>query len=478
MLNNTKSLVFLWSRLSASLSMLLLATMAVKADTSYTGAGQILGTPVPGLIVTNAAGQILVRGQVQTLRVDSSDPRLTTRRTVLGDGYYRADGTTWAYGTAYLEVGSWAGANFTPAGGVWEVNWQGVMGPDSSLQLSLAGYGSGGAIDGLRMEETLTRGPGATAPTQHAGTIKPAPVTTTEIVDNFDDNKLTGWDFDDNTSKYAFFETNQQFTVRASWPGFATRERMDGWEFPNLSYNWAVANNRTLEARVDLVSISENATNWSGVVLGSTISGWKMYAFSKGRDCLEVAKWSSAAGYAIFLHERAVIKNSNVVLALALTRVDPNVVLTARVLDKENGDAMLFQRSVVDTPKVDHTLTSAEYLALSGMKISVQPDNGPPFSSGNYVCMSALQYTDGNQPEMEVTYDNFELRTSEIPPVTLERAVRLSWPASTTINHTVEGASEVNGPWLPVQDWTTPGMNQMTVPVDEFMKIFRLRQGP
>jgi hypothetical protein len=110
--------------------------------------------PVPGLVFTNGAGQVLVRGQVETLRVDSSDPRLTTRRTVLGDGFYRADGSAWVFGTAYLEVGSWAGTNFTPMGGIWEVNWQGVMQPDASLQLSLTGYGSGGAIDGMRLEET------------------------------------------------------------------------------------------------------------------------------------------------------------------------------------------------------------------------------------------------------------------------------------------------------------------------------------
>jgi hypothetical protein len=66
------------------------------------------------------------------------------------------------------------------------------MHPDASLQLSLAEYGSGGSIDGLRMEETLTRSD-PTAPTQHTGGIKPAPVSTTVIVDNFDDNKLMGW---------------------------------------------------------------------------------------------------------------------------------------------------------------------------------------------------------------------------------------------------------------------------------------------
>ena len=64
---------------------------------------------------------------------------------------------------------------------------------------------------------------------------------------------------------------------------------------------------------------------------------------------------------AVFFHEKAVIKNTNVVLSLALTRVNTNVVLTARVLDKDNQEAVLYQRSVVDTPQADPTLTSAEF---------------------------------------------------------------------------------------------------------------------
>ncbi|MHC1768860.1 MAG: hypothetical protein AB9869_32030 [Verrucomicrobiia bacterium] len=465
MLKKTKLFVLLWSGLSAGL-----ATLAVKADTPYTGTGQILGTPVAGLVFTNGAGQILVRGQVQTLRVDSTDPRLTTRRTVLGDGFYQADGSVWVYGAAYLEVGSWAGINFTPAGGIWEVNWQGVMRPDASLELSLAGYGSGGAIDGLRMEETLTRGPDPAAPTQQAGVIKPVPVNTAEIVDNFDDNEVTGWTYDDEEIKYTLVETNQQFTVRASVPW--NSGLYGGWVIPSVRHNWSVATNSTLEARVDLVSMSENATNYSGLVLWSdTVK--HSYILSKGVDFVEVAKWANG-GVAVFLHEKAVIKNTNVVLSLALTRVDPNLVLTARVLDKDNREAVLFQGSVVDTPKVDPTLTSAEIEALSGRKGTVSPDSGPPVTSGNAILMSAVQYTDGKQPEMEVTYDNFELRASEIPPVTIERAVRLIWPASTTI-YTPQGAPTVQGPWLPIQDKTIPGLNQMTVPANEITRFFRLQ---
>ena len=60
-----------------------------------------------------------------------------------------------------------------------------------SLQLSIAGYGSGGNIDGRRIEETLVRtnalGPiDPTVPYLYAGTIKPPPVSTNLVWETFD----------------------------------------------------------------------------------------------------------------------------------------------------------------------------------------------------------------------------------------------------------------------------------------------------
>jgi hypothetical protein len=79
------------------------------------------------------------------------------QRTVRSDGYLQADGSTVIYGTAYHEVGTWAGTNFTPTGGLWELSFRGVIQTNYSLQNSETGYGVGGAIDGLRREETATR---------------------------------------------------------------------------------------------------------------------------------------------------------------------------------------------------------------------------------------------------------------------------------------------------------------------------------
>ena len=228
---------------------------------------------------------------------------------------------------------------------------------------------------------------------------------------------------------------------------------------------------------MDLVSLDENATNMA-ILTASTTNG--LYAVHKGRDFVYLFKWpTSGNGMSIFACEKAVIRNTNVVLALALTRVQPNLVITARVLDKADPDTVLYQRTVVDTPNVDPTLNTAQFQALTGMNLL---DLGPDAAGAPFTWfgpgLGVFQYTDGTRPAVVATFDNLELRTSEVPGVGIERAVRLRWPASGTLNYAVEGAPTLLGPWLPVQDTTVPGVNQMTAPASELMQFFRLHQSP
>jgi hypothetical protein len=46
------------------------------------------------------------------------------------------------------------------------------------------------------------------------------------------------------------------------------------------------------------------------------------------------------------------------------------------------------------------------------------------------------------------------------------------------MNFTVEGGPTVQGPWLPVIDVAMPGLQQTTVPANDLMKFFQLRQAP
>jgi hypothetical protein len=411
--------------------------------------------------------------------VVGTDARLTGRRTIFVDGAAQADGSSIIYGPVYHEVGTWdgTGTNFTPAGGMWEISYRGTMGTDGSLQLHLVGFGWGGAIDGLRLDETLTRVAGPTLdptiPYLYTGTIKPAPLNTNQVLDNFDDNLLTDWSVYGNGS---YFNTNQQLTVRAHYPGVHTTTIHDSYVLGGHSTTWTVPNGQTREWRVDLVSLDENAANHAKLTAG-TPSG--LYSIYKGRNHVFIDKWPTAGGgFSILACDTTAIRNTNVILALALTRMQPNLVITARVLDKADPNTVYYQRTVVDTPNVDPTLNAAQFQALTGMNLlDLGPDKGSPFTSFG-AFLGVFQYTDGTQPAVLATFDNLELRTSEVPGVGIERAVRLRWPASATLNYAVEGAPTLQGPWTPVQDTAVPGMNQMTAPASELMQFFRLHQSP
>ncbi len=453
-----------------------------RADTAYTATGWVTSVSIPLIVCTNAAGQVLLRGNAHVAAVRSTDPRLIGNRLIFANASVQADGKAQVWGTAYQQVGTFdANTNFTPTAGLWEINYSGVMQSDYSLQLSLVGSGSGGAIDGQRIEETMTRqaAPGPIdplVPYLYAGTIKPPPVDLTQVVDNFDDNLLTGWTLVGPGWSLPLIESNRQFTVRGRWPGIVTHQHADSYAWGWKDSNWSVANGRTVEWRVDLVAIREDATNAAAIVPGSN-ARQQVYLFYKGRDFVELAKWTGV-GAAVFFFDHQTIKNTNVVLSLALTRTDPNLVLTARVLDKDNQEAVLYQRTVVDTPQADPTLTSTQFLALSGMALNIVPDViGRPVTDGDRVWLAAWQYTDGNQPEAAVSYDNLETRTTEVPSTGIERAVRLNWP-TTGLNYAAQWAPTPQGPWQPVPDQTIPGMNQMTVPASTAMQFFRLIQAP
>jgi hypothetical protein len=473
----------LWFGLSAIFITLLLPALTARADTPYTSTGWVIGVPVPGIWHTNALGQVLVRDNVHLARVESSDPRLTGQRLILVNGAAQADGSVILYGNCDQQVGTWdpARTNFTATGGLWEISYRGVMRTDNSLQLHLVGSGSGGTIEGLRFEEDLTRAacPGIldpTCPYQYTGTIKPAPANTTEVVDNYDDNQFTGTTDGNGT----IVMDNGQFTARGNFL-VPTASIMDSYFFGWPNKTWTVPDGATREWRADLVSLDENATHPILAILAvGTYDG--LYGFHKGRDFSYLFKWLPGPGngsFSVFACDRAAVRNTNVVLALALTRVQPNLVITARVLDKADPNTVLYQRTVVDTPNADPTLTADQFQALTGRLLSdLVPDiPGPPLSQF-WVPLGVFQYTDGTQPAPSATFDNLEVRTSEIPPVGIERIVRLTWPASATINYAVESAPTVQGPYVPVQDLVMPGMNQMTAPLNDLMRFFRLRQTP
>jgi hypothetical protein len=245
--------------------------------------------------------------------------------------------------------------------------------------------------------------------------MRPALVTTNVVVDNFNDNRLTGWITESSNGSGVLTEANGQLAMRGYWPGVHTETDpygswAKGWM---TTGTWTVADGQTLEWRVDLVSRTESTSIVDPVFTSQTRA--LGYAIVVGHDFVAIFKW--LRGFAILCCERATIRNTNVVLALAMTRMQTNLVLTARVLEKGGQGAVLFERSVVDTPGVDPTLTTAEFETLTGMHFSIFSIdvNGMPVFSGDRLDLETVQYNDGTKPAAEVTFDNLELWRSMIP---------------------------------------------------------------
>lgn len=255
-------------------------------------------------------------------------------------------------------------------------------------------------------------------------------------------------------------ETNQQFQVRGYWPGIQTmgRDLADTESYGYLIRNWSVPDGQTVEWRVDLVGMNDHTTFvamnlWSG-------DAGAGYALFKGHDFVHLCKPSPSLDgvHGHFFHERALIKNTNVVLAVAVTRVNPNVIITTRVLDKANDNAVLYERSVVDTPEVDRTLSETELEAASGMHLHSGPDSGPPLTSGSAVLLTVFQYNDGTRPAAEVTFDNLERWTSTFPAwkpeITIQLLsngpprVNLKLSAAANSSWAIERALNPTGPWV------------------------------
>jgi hypothetical protein len=468
-----------------TLAFLVLAALppAAADPPTITGTGYLVGVPVPGILCTNAAGQVSLKGNVHVLMVQADDPRTTGRFQASMDLAYQADGTPLFGGAAYQEVGTWnladpANPKFTPTGGMWQCHYRGVAQPDGSDVIAMTGYGVGGAIDGLRLEETITKGPGVPfdppVPYLGTGTIKPAPVTTVEVIDSFDDSSPPGWNQGAGQGTVNVIQANGQLTIRGEWPGIptVTQEDTTAWASPDRA--WTVNQGQSLEVRVDLVSLSGTAPG-AALTLYHNSPGVG-YWMVKGRDYVGVGKHNGGGGFTCLSADRLATQNTNEILVLAITPADPNVILTARVLDKGNGEAVLYERSTVDTPASDPRLNSAQLAAITGVTVQVQDDpSGAPWTSGDSPWIGVFQYTDGTLPAAEATFDNFEVRMHEVPQVGIERTVQLTWPAPTGTDYAVEGAPTVNGSWLPLNDQSLPGFKQMTVPANKDMRFFRLR---
>jgi len=275
--------------------------------------------------------------------------------------------------------------------------------------------------------------------------------------------------------------TNQQivFTGTFSSPT-PTNAVLDtaGWAdapFPNTGL---LPDRQTLELRIDLVSANQNDA--FGFIQWATQG--KGYSVFKDQDEVGLLKfWDGVASAAVFFWDERPLKNENVTLVLSLTRLGSGLRINTRVLDKDNANAVLFERTVIDTPQSDPALPNGSVKGIrTGPDLVAAPWALPV--SGDAVPFGLWwgNTERGPQPAAEVIFDNLVVRQYESPELKIQNAVVLSWPI-TQGQFVIESATSVEAPWAPVPDpwWrTNNGQNEVTILAPDSLKLFRLRQAP
>jgi len=296
--------------------------------------------------------------------------------------------------------------------------------------------------------------------------------------DDFSKPNLAGWT---QVTAGQLSVINQQFVVSNSFGRMQTNDPSATSAAANYYFTPALhslSDNQTLELRADLVSANQNDA-WAMMHFGWDSEG---YAFFKDQDEVALVKWyDGTSSLAWFFYENRPLKNQNVTLVFALTRVGSDLRINTRVLDKDNSNAVLFDRTVTDTPQADPVLPSRTARGQIGM-----PDlPGTPWPllkapEGVELGLAWANPERATQGAAEVIFDNVKVWQYESPKLAVQNAVVLSWPVVQG-QFILENAPGVNGPWVPVADpwWrTNAGQNQISIPAPDSLKLFRLRLAP
>ncbi len=214
-----------------------------------------------------------------------------------------------------------------------------------------------------------------------------------KVLDNFNDNAKTDWsDFTFVPGLGLPVEKDGQFKFTLPPAGQALFVAST-----KTSQTFTVENGKTVEFRVDLVS--GNGKDAFAVLAfipkSSTASSLGGYGFAKSTTDILVTKGIGKYFYADNPAEP--LKNENVTMVLSLTGQGNNVLINAKLLDKDDGNKVIFEQTFLDTPEAD--------ILLDGSDTPAAPWSG----LGNFVLFCYEDF-DKNAPQgsYEVIFDNAE----------------------------------------------------------------------
>ena len=213
------------------------------------------------------------------------------------------------------------------------------------------------------------------------------------MLDDFDDNKVTGWEkFDFGSGNGLFKEQDGQFTIgmhQATGQPFFVAATYAGEKF-------TIEDGVTLEFRVDLIEANQAEAYAVVGFIPSDTPVSKLSGYSLAKDSNDVLLAKGLNKYFYDITEGDWIDSpDNITLSIMMTGKGNSVEVTTRVFDIENSNALLFEKTITDTPEADTLDTGDDSPAASFI--------GKP---GNFVLLLYHNDGDGALPASRITLDN------------------------------------------------------------------------
>ena len=213
------------------------------------------------------------------------------------------------------------------------------------------------------------------------------------VLDDFDDNKVKGWDkFDFGSGNGYLKEENGQLTI-----GMHQAPKQQFFVAATYSAEtFTVEDGNTLEFSVDLVGANQadSFAVLSFIPKEYDVSSLTGYSFAKDVNDLLFAKGLNKYFYDTTEGDW-LDREENVRLVLSMTGSGNSVSVTTRILDLDNNGAVLFEDTTIDTVEVEEFSTGDDDPAESFI--------GKP---GNFVLLVYHNDTNGSLPPSTVTLDN------------------------------------------------------------------------
>ncbi|MBL9137073.1 MAG: hypothetical protein JNK85_14470 [Verrucomicrobiales bacterium] len=432
-----------------------------------------------------------LRHQIQFLRVDSGNPHLVGRRTLVANGVKTADGVTTLHGTWIGEAGAWTGSVFTPSTGIWDGTWSGDRMADGALSLTFSARGVGGAIDGLELKETAVRASGPEVDPDLRLTITGATAPTgqwfsTIFSEDFEDGLSSpdwkheiGWGTENWHARPRLLEHDGVLTFRLE-PLSAQKVE---WMYIPLAVSQTISlrDGQTAEIRMDVVDFGayrdlllnfgliHDFRNGEPKAAMLSLSGWITNDQRVGLVYMEKRHaYDPEIGYMEGIEGDYI--RGGLTLIFSLSRVqNTNLVQRGIILDRAQGGAVIYDHSWTDTPAADPVDSGHDNTGIR----TVIHEAG--FFLGTWPDFPIVPPSD-----LSITIDNFSVRLYDGSPYDLqvERAVLLTPPMSVS-SCVVEGAPTVQGPWtlLSAPEVEVHGARHLVVPVSEAsnLGVYRIK---